>query len=218
MNKFADHFRRRSCVLRRPWCVLAIVAAGFGLGCNSPEKEKEPIVSVQVTPAKREALEQLVSAEAVVSAKQQAVVIPKITSTIKRFFVQRGSLVHKGQLLAVLENADLSAAAEQSKGELEQAQAGYTTTTGASIPQQIQKAELDAAAAKAAFEAQKKLYDSRQELFQQGALPRRDLDSANVALAQARTESEVTQKQLDDLITMRSRLNHGPIEAEEEIA
>ena len=125
--------------------------------------------------------------------------IPKITSTIKKFLVQRGSRVHKGQLLAVLENADLSAAAEQSKGELEQAQAGYATTTGASIPQQIQKAELDAAAAKASFDAQKKVYDSRKELFQQGALPRRDLDSADVALAQARTESEVTQKQLDDL-------------------
>jgi HlyD family secretion protein len=177
--------------------VLAIIIAGPG--CNSSEKEKEPIVSVQVTPAKRSPLDEIVSAEAVISPRQQAVLIPKITSTIKKFLVQRGSRVHKGQLLAVLENADLSAAAEQSKGELEQAQAGYATTTGASIPQQIQKAELDAAAARAAFDAQSKLYESRKELFQQGALPRRDLDSADVALAQARTESQVTQKQLDDL-------------------
>lgn len=198
MNKLAGRSRRRPRIFVGSWCAaLAIVAAG--LGCSSTEKEKEPIVSVQVTAVKRSPLDEVVSAEAVVSAKQQAVVIPKITSTIKRFLVQRGSRVHKGQLLAVLENADLSAAAEQSKGELEQAQAGYATTTGASIPQQIQKAELDAAAAKAAFDAQKKVYDSRRELFRQGALPRRDLDSADVALAQARTESEMTQKQLDDL-------------------
>jgi HlyD family secretion protein len=197
MNKLA----RRSWDLPRivlgACAVLAIMIAG--LGCNSSEKEKEPIVSVQVTPAKRSPLDEIVSAEAVISPRQQAVLIPKITSTIKKFLVQRGSRVHKGQLLAVLENADLSAAAEQSRGELEQAQAGYATTTGASIPQQIQKAELDAAAAKASFDAQKKVYDSRKELFQQGALPRRDLDSADVALAQARTESEVTQRQLDDL-------------------
>jgi HlyD family secretion protein len=177
--------------------VLAIIIAGSG--CNSSEKEREPIVPVQVTPAKRSPVNEIVSAEAVISPRQQAILIPKITSTIMKFLVQRGSRVHKGQLLAVLENADLSAAAEQSKGELEQAQAGYATTTGASLPQQIQKAELDAAAAKTAFDAQKKVYESRQELFQQGALPRRDLDSAGVALAQARTESEVTQKQLDDL-------------------
>ena len=36
-------------------------------------------------------------------------------------------------------------------------------------------------------------------LFDQGALPRRDLDSAEVALAQARSQYEQTAKQLDDL-------------------
>jgi HlyD family secretion protein len=197
MKKVANRKRELPGMLLGACVVLATIFAG--LGCNSSEKEKEPVVSVQVAPAKRSAIEDTVSAEAVISPRQQAVLIPKITSTIKKFLVQRGSRVHKGQLLAVLENADLSAAAEQSKGELEQAQAGYATTTGVGIPQQIQKAELDAAAAKAAFDAQKKVYESRKELFQQGALPRRDLDTADVALAQARTESEVTQKQLDDL-------------------
>jgi HlyD family secretion protein len=197
MNKITNRRRELPRIFLGACAVIATVIAG--LGCNSSEKEKEPIVSVQVTPAKRSPLDEIVSAEAVVSPVQQAVLIPKITSTIKKFLVQRGSRVHKGQLLAVLENTDLSAAAEQSKGELEQAQAGYATTTGASIPQQIQKAELDAAAAKASFDAQKKVYDSRKELYQQGALPRRDLDSADVALAQARTETEMTQKQLDDL-------------------
>jgi flagellar biosynthesis chaperone FliJ len=31
-------------------------------------------------------------------------------------------------------------------------------------------------------------------------------------------QSRLEQKQLDDLITMRARLNHGPIDDEEEIA
>src|SRR5207245_602964 len=130
---------------------------------------------------------------------QQAVIAPKITSTITAFKVQRGSRVKKGQLLAVLENKDLAAAAEASKGDLDQAEAAYVTTVNASLPQQIQKAELDAAAAKSAFDAQKKVYDSRKELFQQGALPRRELDSAEVALAQARSQNEQAQRQLADL-------------------
>jgi HlyD family secretion protein len=168
-------------------------------GCGAPEKEKEPIVPVKVTSVRRAAIEQTVSGEAVVFPLQQAVVMAKITSPIKKFLVRRGSRVRKGQLLAVLENADLSAAAEQGKGELEQAQAGYSTTTGSSLPEQIQKAELDAAAAKASFDAQQKVYDSRKELLRQGALPRRDVESAEVALAQARTQAEVAQKQLADL-------------------
>lgn len=168
-------------------------------GCGSAEKEPETIVTVEVTPAKRGPIEQTVSAEAVVSPLQQAVITPKITSTISKFYVQRGTHVKQGQLLAVLENADLAGAAEKSKGEYEQAQAAYATTTGASVPEQVQKAELDAAAAKAAFDAQRKVYDARKDLFAQGALPRRDLDSAEVALAQARSQNEQAQKQLADL-------------------
>lgn len=169
------------------------------VGCGTSEKEATPVVSVQVETVQKGAIEQAVSAEGVVFPKQQAVITPKITSTIKKFLVQRGSRVRKGQLLALLENADLSAAAQQSKGEFEQAEAGYTTTTAASLPQEIQKAELEAAAAKAAFDAQQKVYDSRKELFGQGAIPRRDLDAAQVALAQARTQSEVAARQLADL-------------------
>jgi len=180
-------------------CLAALLFAILSAGCRSSEKEKEPVVSVQVESVQKSPIEQIVSAEAVVYPFQQAVITPKITSTIKEFRVHRGSRVHKGQLLAILENADLSATAEQSKGEFEQAEASYTTTTVASLPQEIQKAELDAAAAKDAFNAQQKVYDSRKELFQQGAIPRRDLDAAEVALAQARTQSEVTQRQLEDL-------------------
>ena len=168
-------------------------------GCSKEEKAKDPVVAVQVTPAKRATISQTISAQAVVYPLQQATVAPKITSTVKEFLVQRGSRVRKGQLLAVLENKDLVAAVEATKGEFQQADANYVTTVNAGLPQQIQKAELDAAAAKAAFDAQQKVYDSRKELFQQGALPQRDFDAATVALAQARSQNEQAQRQLIDL-------------------
>jgi HlyD family secretion protein len=172
---------------------------GFAGGCAKDEKEKEPEVSVQTSPAERKDISQIINAEAVVFPLQQAIVAPKITSPIKQFLVQRGSHVKKGQLLAVLENADLSAAAEASRGDFEQAEATYTTTVGASLPEQVQKAELDAASAKSAFEAQEKIYNSRKELFQQGAIARRELDAAEVAMVAARSQNEQAQKQLADL-------------------
>lgn len=167
--------------------------------CSKKETEAAPEVSVQVAPARTGDVSRIVNAEAVVSPLQQAVIAPKISSSIKSFEVQRGARVHKGQLLAVLENRDLSAAAEQSKGEYEQAEAGYVTSTGSSIPQQIQKAELDASSLKAAADAQQKILDSRKELFQQGALPRRELDAAEVTAAQAQSQYQQAQKVLDDL-------------------
>ena len=178
---------------------LLLLGVGALSGCSTAEKEPEPLVSVQTTPTKRGPIAMTISAEAVVSPLEQAVITPKITSTIKKFHVQRGSRVKEGQLLAELENADLAGSAEQSKGEFEQAEAGFATTTGASLPEQIQKAELDAAAFKSAYEAQKKIYDARKDLFDQGAIPRRDLDSAEVTLAQARSQNEQAQKQLSDL-------------------
>jgi multidrug efflux pump subunit AcrA (membrane-fusion protein) len=203
MNLLKKRYR-----LRRAWVAWLVGAYPLlmsSIGCGAPEQEKAPLVSVQVTPVRKASIEETISAEAVVFPVQQAVITPKITSTIREFLVQRGSRVRKGQLLAVLENSDLSAAAEQNQGEFEQAEAGYASTAGASVPQATQKAELDAAAAKVAFDAQQKAYNSRKELFQQGALPRRDLDSAEVALAQARGQSEVAQKQLADLKRLGER-------------
>jgi HlyD family secretion protein len=186
---------------RRRIVLFAVIAAvlSFASGCGKDEKEKEPVVSVQTTPAQRGPISQIISADAIVYPLEQATVAPKISSTIRKFYVQRGARVKKGQLLAELENRDLSAAAESSKGEFEQAEANYATTVGSTLPQQIQKAELDAIAAKSAFDAQQKVYDSRKELFQQGAIPRRDLDAAQVAFLQARSQNEQAQKQLADL-------------------
>jgi multidrug efflux pump subunit AcrA (membrane-fusion protein) len=199
MNYFSQHFSNRVPGRGRFVGAIALLFSLNLCACGSDEKEVTPVVAVKVTPARKADISETISAEAVVFPLQQAVVMPKITSTIRQFLVQRGSRVKKGQLLAILENADLSAAAEQSKGEFEQAEAGYSTTTGASLPQAVQKAELDAIAAKSAFDAQQKVYDSRKELFQQGALPRRDLDAAEVALAQARSQSDQAQRQLADL-------------------
>lgn len=186
---------------RRPFALFGAIAAILcvACGCSKSEKEKEPVVTVQTTPAQRAPIAQTITSEAVVFPLEQATVAPKISSPIKKFYVQRGSHVRKGQLLAELENRDLSAAAESSKGDLDLAEANYVTTVSSSLPQQIQKAELDAVAAKSSFEAQQKVYESRKELFQQGAIPRKDLDSAEVAFLQARSQNEQAQKQLADL-------------------
>ena len=187
---------------RARWAAGPFVTASaflFLSGCSKEEKEKDPVVTVQVTPARRATISQTVSAEAAIYPLEQATIAPKITAPITEFKVRRGDRVRKGQLLATLENKDLAGQAEASRGQFEQADAGYKTSVDATIPQQLQKAQLDADAAKTAFDAQQRVYNSRKELFDQGALPQRDLDSAAVALAQARGASEVAQKQLADL-------------------
>jgi HlyD family secretion protein len=184
---------------RRAWLLLTIAPLLVSVGCSKQEAEKEPVVTVETTPAQRATISQTISSEAVIYPLEQATISPKITAPITEFKVRRGDPVRKGQVLAKLENKDLAGQAEASQGSFESADAVYKTSVDATIPQQVQKAQVDAEAAKAAYEAQVRVYNSRKELFDQGALPQRDLDSAAVALAQARGANEVAQKQLADL-------------------
>jgi len=179
---------------------LAALLALLSFGCSGKEKEKEPVVSVESALVQRTRLQRTVTAEAIVSPLHQAALVPKISAPVKKFYINRGSHVRQGQLLAVLENKDLSAAAEQSKGEFEQAQAAYETTTVASVPEEVRKAELDAQAAKQNLEAEQKVYAARQDLYKQGALPRKELDAEAVTLTQARNNYEIAQQHLNSLL------------------
>jgi HlyD family secretion protein len=171
-------------------------------GCSKESGEKEPVVPVQVAAVEKTTIEHTVAAEAVLFPLAQSAITPKISAPVRTFYVQRGSHVHEGQLLAVLENKDLAAAAQDTKGAYDQAQATYAISTGADLPAELQKAELEAKAAKQTLDAQQKVYDSRQELFQQGALPRKELDLSGVELTQARNQYEMAQKHLDALLAI----------------
>jgi multidrug efflux pump subunit AcrA (membrane-fusion protein) len=177
---------------------MAAVISIFATGC-SKEKVEDPVVSVTAAKVKTGTVQRIVEADAVLFPLQQSAIVPKLTAPVKKFYVKRGSKVHKGQLLAVLENQDLAAAKEENKGAFEQAEATYVTSTAASLPEEVQKATADTQFAKEQFDAQQKLYDSRQELFNQGALPRKDLDQAGVALTQARSQYELAKRHFDSL-------------------
>ena len=185
---------------RRRAVSLAILPLLFLPACSSNSTEKEAAVPVQVVTVKKETLRRTVTAEAVLFPVQQAAITPKISAPVKAFYITRGSKVRKGQLLAVLEHNDLAAAAQENKGSYDEAQAAYETTTASALPQEVQKAQLDAQAAKQLLSAQQKIFSSRQELLQQGAIPRKELDQAGVDLTNARNQYEIAQQHLDTLM------------------
>ena len=189
-----------------PQGLRRIVALAFtvpilalALACSGGKPE-EPTVGVQVVPVKKATIEQTVTSEAILFPLAQSAIVPKISAPVKAFYVNRGSKVHQGQLLAKLENRDLAAAAQDNQGAYDQAQANYAIATASTLPEEIQKAQGDTQAAKLALEAAQKLYESRQDLYKQGALPRKDLDQAGVSLTQARSQYEIAQHHLDALM------------------
>jgi multidrug efflux pump subunit AcrA (membrane-fusion protein) len=181
---------------------VPILLAGVLLSCSHEAKESDAVVSVDSAMAVQKTLQRTVTADAILYPLHQAALVPKISAPVTKFYIHRGSHVRRGQLLAVLENRDLSAGAEQSKGEYEQAQASYATATAATVPEEVQKAQLEATAAKQSLEAEEKVYLNRKNLYEQGALPRKELDQAAVALTQARNQYEIAQRHLQALLNV----------------
>lgn len=193
--------RSKTLTSNSAFAVILVLLAALTVACSSKEKEEQPEVIVQVAQADRGKIEQLIRAEAVLFPKDQAALTPKITAPVRTFYVNRGSQVHRGQLLAVLENRDLAALVADNQGAFEQAQAAYGLATSSSLPEEWQKSEYDLKAAKEAYDAQQKVYDSRKILFDQGALPRKDYDQAVVALIQARATYDIAERHLIALET-----------------
>src|SRR5437868_1488707 len=142
-------------------CCTALVLLSLLSGCSKDNGAKEPVVPVQVATVEKTTLQRTVTAEAVLFPLQQSAIVPKISAPVKSFYVKRGSRVRKGQLLEVLENRDLAAAAQENQGAYNQAEATYASTTSAQLQEEIRKSQLDRQAAKQMLEAQQKTYGRR---------------------------------------------------------
>jgi HlyD family secretion protein len=200
--------------------LLSIAASLLAMsGCaKKEEKEAEPIVPVQVTPVRQDSIRRIVTADAVLFARDWSNVMPKISAPVRKFYVNRGDHVTQGQLVAELESGDLRAAAAESTGQLAQAEANYRTTAGAAVPEEVSKAQADVQAAKQAADAAQKLLDNREKLLREGALARKLVDDAQVAYAQAKSTYETAQSHLKALQSVGKQEQIKGAEAQVEAA
>jgi HlyD family secretion protein len=189
------HKKRRCLVL----AILPVVAAGLAsfAGCSKGESTPTPLVTVQAEHPEMGTIVEHIPADAVLAPVAQAAISPKITAPVRHFYVQRGSHVKEGQLLATLENRDLAAAALDNRGSYTAAQAAYATATQAQVPEDYQKAQLDVAQAKANLDLNQSIVNARKQLFAEGAIPGRDLDTAQAALVQAQAAYDTAAKHLE---------------------
>lgn len=164
--------------------------------------EAGPATPVEVAAAKMETIQSEITAEAILYPVKQANMVPKISAPVARFLVQRGDHVRQGQLLAALEDRDLAAAAEESKELYRQAQANYQNTSKATMPEDLTKAKTDVESARQAFQAAKKVYESREALLREGALAQKLVDDAKVSLVQAQSQFETAGEHLRSLETV----------------
>ena len=182
----------------RNWALILIAVCVLLLGAcaKKEEAEVEAPAPVQTTAVTQDTIRLLVIGDGILYPQDQASVAPKIAAPVQKFYVNRGDHVKAGDLLATLENRDLTAAVAESKGGLDQAESNFRSTQGASVPEALVKAKADVDAAGPAAEAAKSVLDSREQLFKEGALARRQVDEARVAWLQANSQLLAAQEHL----------------------
>ena len=168
----------------------------FSQGCKKSEAPPEVEVSVTAEKPVTGPISEQIRGDAILAPLAQAALSPKISAPVKKFYVQRGSHVRAGQLLVALEDKDLAAMALDNNGAYTAAEATYQQTTQALVPEETQKAELDLGQAQANLNLNLTIVKGRKQLFDEGAIPGRDLDTARAALVQAQAAYDSATKHL----------------------
>ncbi len=192
----------RNCAYLFVFSLLLLASCSKKDTADSGTNEAGAAAPVQVAPVERKTIHSYITAEAILYPLKQATITPKINAPVARFFVQRGDHVREGQLLAMLEDRDLVAAAQESKQLYQQAQAAYENTSAATMPDDLTKANTDLATAREGLDAARRVYENRQSLFRQGAIAQKLVDDAKVALVTAQSQFDNAQQHLRSLETV----------------
>lgn len=190
----ADSLRRICFWAMAPAFLLAGV-----MGCSKQEPAPQQQVEVEAATVRLQPVTEHVRADAVLTPVKQAAITPKIAAPVKKFYVQRGSHVKAGQLLATLDNRDLEAAVTDNQGALDAAEAAYETAVKAQVPEDYQTAELNLKQAKANLDLNRSIVASRQKLYKEGAIPERDLETSKAALVQAQAAYDTAEQHMNSM-------------------
>ena len=186
---------------------LLIFGALLLAGCSADdETEPAPVVQVKVARATLEDVRLGVDAPATVFPRAQADIASKITAPIRELAVRKGDRVSAGQVLAELENRDLAAQREETITAVTDAEAALAKISAGTLPTDIERARGQVVTTEAALRQAQQICDRRRELFEQGAIPNRELLASQTTLAQAKAQHEVARKSLE-LLEKHSKEN-----------
>ena len=167
-------------------------------GCGHPAEEapKKAIVDVKTAVAEGSSVPLSLRAPATIFPREQANVTPRLTGVIRALKVRKGDTVQAGAVLATLENRDLTSQRDEAQAMVADAQANLDKTRQGTLPTDIERARGQVATTRAIFNQAQTIYERRKALFDQGAIPNRDLLLSDTERSTAKTNFDVATKSL----------------------
>ena len=169
------------------------------VSCGTREEEppvKKPVVAVKTAVAEGAAVDLKLQAPATIFPREQANLTPRLTGVIRELRVRKGDTVSAGAMLGMLENRDLTSQREEAQAMLSDAQANLEKTRKGTLPTDLERARGQVETTRAMLNQAQRIYDRRKALFDQGAIPNRDLLLSETELSTAKTNFEVASRSL----------------------
>ena len=175
---------------------LALFAGAWWLLRNPAEGESEatPVVRVRTAVAETGTIAEQVSALGAISPLQQATVSAKISGPIARMDVLKNRAVRAGEVLVVLEAADLSAQLAEAKVALEEARIAEKNASQGTLLQTAAETEKALQNARANVDTARALYERRRTLYEQGGIAKKELEAAQLALTTAENDLRLAER------------------------
>ncbi len=133
----------------------------------------------------------------------------ELSGKLRTVNVQEGESIHKGQILAVLQNDDYRAELASAAAEVETKEASLRKIMNGAREQERGEAQASVREAQAVMSNTQAELTRRQDLFQSGIISREELDRYT-------RQSEVAREQYQEKSNHASLLNNGP--REEDVA
>jgi HlyD family secretion protein len=210
-------WRRWRVQLGAALALVILIVAGWcwhRRGAAGDEEAAQPVVSVRLAKAEVGAIAQPLDLVGTISARQEATISPKVSAQIAKMGLIKNRVVHRGEVLAVLESRDLTAQQAEAAAALREAEIGVRNTGQGSIPltnAQDVKAVHDA---QGTVENMRKTYERRKTLYEQGGISKKELEASQLDVAKAEDDLRLAERAASlhqgttnpsDLATARSK-------------
>ncbi len=205
--------------------VLGLLAGGSYVGYNqlAATQRQEARRRIPTVAVERIDVPVSISANGTVQPERSVNVSPKTSGVLKELLVKEGERVEKGQILAYMDDSQFQGQLTQAKGQVAAAQANLDRLQAGNRPQEIAQAEaqlasaqanLDrlqagnrpqeiagaqaqVASAKANLQQAELTYNQNQQLYKDGAISLRELDSSRSAYESAKAQVEKEKQALN---------------------
>ncbi|MDE2571186.1 MAG: efflux RND transporter periplasmic adaptor subunit [bacterium] len=196
----------------RPAAIVLLAAATLtaaGCGRGHARGKDAQALSVTVSTATRGSVINYASLDGQVQPLQQSTLSSNVQGPVAAVYVNEGARVHRGDLLAKIDDAVLRTQLAQAEAQLAQARAKYAgstlqnplqeQTSNAAVlnaQQSLLQAKNSLVAAHASNDVAQSTFQSDRQLFAQGYLSRTDLDKARSAAVSAEQQLNSAESSL----------------------